>query len=301
MLDLRRLRILRELEARGTVHAVAAALSYSPSGVSAQLAALEREVGVALTERVGRNLRLTEAGARLAHHAADLLDRAEAAAADVAASATTVAGAVRVSSFQSAMLRLVTPAMAAVTAEHPQVRMEIAEIEVEEALPALARGALDVVVGDEYDGIPMPVPAGVRRERLLRERIRLIVPAEHPLAHAHPRAVPLAELRDAPWAVGSPGTSHRQVVLRTCRGVGGFEPDLRHHSNDLLVLLALVREGGAFALLPELVDASGHPGVAVRELADLDLGRTVWMISREAAESRPAIAAVLAALRSAVP
>jgi DNA-binding transcriptional LysR family regulator len=153
------------------------------------------------------------------------------------------------------------------------------------------------VIGDEYDGVPMPLPAGVRRERLLVEHVRLIMPADHPLARR--RRVPMVQLRDTAWAAGQPGTSHRQVLVRTCRTLGGFEPDLRHRSNDLLVLLAFVRDAGAIVLLPELVGAERDPTVAVRPIAEGEVRRTVWAITREGTAGRPALAAVLGALRDA--
>jgi DNA-binding transcriptional LysR family regulator len=296
MLVLARLRLLRELDARGTVHAVAAALDYSPSAVSAQLAALERDAGIALTERVGRGLRLTDAGVLLARRAGELLDHAEAVEAELASLTGTVAGTVRVSSFQTGMLRLVAPALAAIRAEHPEVRVEAHDIEAEQAVPALTRGALDLVIGDEYAGVPMPVPDGVDRERLLDEEVRLILPASHPLARRH--RVPLASLRDEVWAAGDPGTSHRQVLARVCRTVGGFEPDLRHRSNDLLLLLAFVREAGAVALLPDLVGAHADPSLAVRGIEEQPIGRTIWALTRTGTATRPALAVVLTGVRA---
>src|SRR6187551_2620283 len=113
MLDLRRLRLLRELQARGTIAAVAEAVQYTPSAVSQQLAVLEREAGVPLLERVGRGVRLTDAAVVLVRHAEALLARAELAEADLAAAAGTVAGRVRLASFQSTALRLAVPAMRA--------------------------------------------------------------------------------------------------------------------------------------------------------------------------------------------
>jgi DNA-binding transcriptional LysR family regulator len=295
MLALSRLRLLRELDARGTVHAVAAALDYSPSAVSAQLAALERDMGFPLTERVGRGLRLTDAGVLLARRAGELLDHAEAVEAELASFTGAVAGTIRVSSFQTGMLRLVAPAVAAVRAEHPGVRIEASEIEVEQALPALTRGALDLVIGDEYVGVPMPVPEGVDREELLDEEVRLILPASHPLARQP--TVPLAALRNEVWAAGDPGTSHRQVLARLCRTLGGFEPDLRHRSNDLLVLLTFVRRAGAVALLPDLVGADADPSLAVRGIEEQRIRRTIWALTRTGTATRPAVAAVLAAVR----
>src|SRR3954447_9166618 len=138
MLDLRRLRLLREVDARGSVHGAARALDYTPSAISQQLAVLEREAGTALLERIGRGVRLTDAGRVLVRHAARLLDGVEEAEAELAAlAAGRPAGVVRVASFQSACLRVVTPAVAAVAGTHPDVRVEATEAEVERAVPAL--------------------------------------------------------------------------------------------------------------------------------------------------------------------
>src|SRR5829696_9693730 len=106
MLELRRLRLLRELHQRGTIAAVADALRFTPSAVSQQLAQLERDAGVALTERAGRGVRLTDAALVLVEHAEALLDRAALAEADLAAAAGTVTGRGRIAGFQSAMLHL---------------------------------------------------------------------------------------------------------------------------------------------------------------------------------------------------
>jgi DNA-binding transcriptional LysR family regulator len=295
MLDLRRLRLLRELEARGTIQAVAHALSYTPSAVSQQLAQLEREAGVPLLERAGRNVHLTDAAVVLARHADVLMRGVEAAEADLAAASQTTAGTIRVAAFQTAMLRLVAPALAAVARDHPAVRVELVEAEVEDALPALRLQGFDLVVGDEYDHLPRPRYPDLEREPLLEEEVRLVLPAAHPLARR--RRVPFAKLTDAAWAAAQPGTGHREMVVRTCRALGGFEPDLRHHSNDLLILLELVRSGGAVALLPDLVWAEGDASVVVRRPAEAALHREVFTLTRKGSAARPALAAFMTALR----
>src|SRR4051794_15913586 len=180
--DLHRLRLLRELAERGTMSAVADALRYSPSAVSQQLPALEREVGVALLERAGRGVRLTDAAHLLAQHAGVLLAAAEAAQADLASLTGEVRGTVRAGGLQSATRHLLIPALDATIAEHPGVRIEISEIELEQALPELRLGTIDLVVSDEYDGHPRPRPAGVRFALLHEEHLRLVLPAAHPRA-----------------------------------------------------------------------------------------------------------------------
>jgi len=296
MLDLRRLRLLRELDARGTVHGAARALDYTPSAISQQLAVLEREAGTPLLERAGRNVRLTDAGRALVRHAATLLDGMEAAEAEVAAiAAGRPAGTVRVAAFQSAFLRIVAPAIAALATSHPDVRVEAVEAEVENAVPALRLQQLDAVVGDEYEGQPRAIHRDLAREPLLGEQVRLAMPAAHPLARR--RRVPLAALAGADWAACQPGTGHREMHIGACRRLGGFEPDLRYASDDFLILFELVRTTGACALLPDLVLSGATPDVAVRDLAEGSVGREVFLLTRGA--RTPAVEAVAAALRTA--
>src|SRR5215468_4492175 len=160
MLDLRRLRLLRELKERGTIAAVADALQFTPSAVSQQLAMLERETGVRLLERAGRGVRLTDAALVLVEHADALLERAAIAEAELAAAAGTVAGRGRIAGFQSVMLRLAVPAMEALAREAPRLRCELVEAEPEQSLPALALGDIDLVLSDEWQHQPRSLHAG---------------------------------------------------------------------------------------------------------------------------------------------
>ncbi|GAB3864535.1 LysR family transcriptional regulator [Nocardioides maradonensis] len=300
MLDLHRLRLLREVHLRGTIHATAAALGYSPSAVSQQLTVLEREVGAPLLERVGRNVRLTPPALLLAARADDLLSAVEAAEAEVAAVvAGRLAGTVRIAAFQSAMIRVVAPAIQALADSHPDIRVEVTEAEVEQSVPALRLQHLDVVVGDEYEDQPRPVHEDLRRMTLLHEQIRLVLPADHPAA-ASGRPVSLRALADLPWAACQPGTGHHRMTLRACRQLGGFEPDLRATSDDFLILLELARTTGSATLLPDLVHAHEAPGVVVRDLRDLrggGIGREVYLLTRRS--SPPTVDAVAEALRVA--
>lgn len=296
MLDLHRLRLLREVAARGTVHAASRSLGYTPSAVSQQLAVLEREAGAPLLERVGRNVRLTEAGTVLVRHAETLLTGVEAAEAELAAvAAGRPAGVVRVAAFQSAFLGIVVPALRSLIASHPDIRVEATEIEVELAAPALRLQQLDAVVGDEYEGHPRAVQADLTREPLLREDNRLVLPAGHPAAASE--RVPFASLRDATWVSSQPGTGHREMHLRACREFGGFEPDLRYSSDDFFTQMELVRTAGAIALLPDLVLTLPAPGVVTRLPAAGALGREVFLLTRAA--RTPAVEAVAQALHAA--
>jgi DNA-binding transcriptional LysR family regulator len=293
--DLRRLRLLRELEERGTLWAVAAALSYSPSAVSQQLAVLEKEVGVPLLEKAGRGVRLTDAGRLLSHHAAVLLSAAEAAHADLASLTGEIRGTVRAGGLQSATRRVLIPVVAGMVVDHPQVRVEVSELELEQALPELRLGTLDVVISDEYDGHPRPRPAGLRFELLLEEPLKLVLPAAHPLA-VHGGPVPVEALRHDVWADSEPNTGHHALVISTCRSLGGYEPDLRHHSNDADVQLELVRAAGAVALMPALTLPAAEPALAVRDIAGTAISRRLVVITRDS-PTGPALDTFLAAVR----
>jgi DNA-binding transcriptional LysR family regulator len=299
MLDLRRLRLLRELSARGTIGAVAEALSYSPSAVSQQLAALETEAGVKLLERAGRNVRLTAAAQTLVGHADALLARVEEAEADLAATAGQVTGTVRIATFQSAGLFLLAPALKRLSAAHPALRAEVEDAEAETTLPSLALGALDLVLGDDYPLVPRRRDARVDVAPLLHEQFRVVLPSTHPLAR-NGGPVPLAALRDEPWAAGKAPGDYAELTVRACRALGGFEPEVRHRSNDLLIILALVAAGQAVTLLPDLVGAASNPDVAVRDIAEGPLERTVFSAIRRSSTRRPALIALRQALQEEV-
>jgi DNA-binding transcriptional LysR family regulator len=296
MFDLRRLRLLRELRDRGTIGAVAQALDYSPSAVSQQLRVLEAEAGLPLLERAGRRVRLTEAGMLLARYSERLLAIVEEAEAELAGIAGEVVGTVRVAAFQTALLALLPTALAALGRDHPGLRVEVVQSEPEPALRALALREVDVVVADEWDYAPRAEHDDLLREELLREGVRLVLPAGHALARSG-EAVSMGELAGAAWACGHPPSAHDRVVQRACRALGGFSPDIRHRSTDLLVLLALVRGGQAVTLLPDLVAADGDPTLAVRDIAEGRLTRRVFTAVRVGAAERPPVAAVMDALR----
>jgi len=301
MLDLHRLRLLRELHARGTIAAVAEALRFTPSAISQQLTVLEREAGVRLLERAGRGVRLTDAALVLVGHAEALLDRVELAQSDLAAATGKVAGRGRIASFQSAAFHLAVPAMQELGRTAPDLRLELVEGEPEESLPMLALGDVDLVLADEWQHQPLARVLGVEREDLWHDPVHVILPEAHPVARRHRRSVPLTSLADAPWTTGHPGTAWAQMTTHACRELGGFDPDVRHRTNDSVTSLALVGAGEAVTLLPALVDPdpARHPGIAVRAMAEDRLYRTIFTATRAADNGRPSVRAMREAIRSA--
>ncbi len=298
MLDLHRLRLLRELQERGTIAAVAGALRFTPSAVSQQLAVLEREAGVPLLERAGRGVRLTDPALVLVGHADALLERAAVAEAELAAASGTVAGRARIASFQSVALRIALPAMQALGELAPGLRCELVEAEPEWSLPALALGDVDLVLADEWQHQPLARPTGVAREDLMTDPVHVILPADHPAARSGD-PVALAGLAREAWVTGHRGTAWEEMTERTCRELGGFDPDIRHRANDAVVSLALVAAGRAMTLLPGLVQPEAHRGVAARAFAEGSVNRTVLAATRAADAARPSVRALLTAVRAA--
>src|SRR5215213_2721095 len=299
MLELRRLRLLRELRERGTIAAVADALQFTPSAVSQQLAILERESGVRLLERAGRGVRLTDAALVLAGHAEALLERAAVAEADLAAAAGTVAGRGRIAAFESVALHLAVPAMEALAADAPRLRCELVEAEPEQALPALALGDVDLVLADEWRPQPRSLPAGIVRHELPGDPVRLLLPATHPVARRHAAAVPLAELAGEAWATGKAGMGWEEMTRRTCRSLGGFDPDVRHRTAGATVALALVARGLAVTMLPALPLAGRDATAGVRDIKGGPVRRGIFAATRAADAARPSTQALLDAVRAA--
>ncbi|TDD69590.1 LysR family transcriptional regulator [Actinomadura rubrisoli] len=293
MLDLHRLRLLRELKHRGTLAAVAAALSYSPSSISQQLSVLEREVGVALLEPVGRRVRLTAQAEILVAHTEAVLERLERAEAELAASLEGITGVLRVAAFQTAALALVPDALSLLREAHPGLRVEVTEREPEIAVPALLARDFDLVVTEEYPVDPNPRPAEIEYEELCGDEVRLALPAS--LSPPGRTEMALHELAERPWVMEPVGTAARRWAMRLCREAG-FEPDVRFESTDLLLHLRLVERGHAVALLPDLVWSGRPPTVTVLPLPEDRRTRRLFTATRRGGGSHPAIRACREAL-----
>jgi DNA-binding transcriptional LysR family regulator len=294
-MELRRLRLLHELSRLGTVAAVAEALAYSPSSVSVQLAQLEREAGAKLLRRVGRNVELTPAGRRLAAHAAEALAADEAIRTELASAADTPRGRLRMTFVQTPALALLPGLLDRLADTAPYLQVEVVQRETAPALEDLRSRAVDLVVGIEYDPVPVPRQRDVDRRDLLREDVLLALQPEHPSV---PKRGPirLAACEHAAWATGHRGTGLDAVVRNVCNRLGGFEPDIRHRSDDGLVLSALVASGRAVALLPALLTAA-VPQIIARRLREERLQRTIFTATRTTTTQAPAVRAARQALR----
>ncbi|RZT59605.1 DNA-binding transcriptional LysR family regulator [Microcella alkaliphila] len=303
MLDPRRLRLVRELRRRGTVHEVARALSYAPSTVSQQLAQLELEAGTALFERVGRRLQLTPAGELLADGAGAVLDELERLEQSLAEATEAPSGTVRLAVFQSAALGIIPRALTLLAAEHPAMRVEITQREPESALDEVWARDFDLVVAEEYPAHSAPHRDELDRVPLCRDALRL---ATAPLTGASDTLTSMGPLRveslpdtaALPWVMEPRGTASRHFAEQVCRRAG-FEPDVRFETADLQAHIRLVEAGHAVALLPDLVWGDREPSVRLIDLPEHPR-RTVFTAARRASAHRPAIVACRDVLSRAV-
>jgi DNA-binding transcriptional LysR family regulator len=295
MLDPRRLEVLREFAAQGTIARAAAALAFTPSAVSQQLAQLQREAGVELFRKVGRRLELTDAGRMLVTRADELLAHVEGIEAELAAFSGRLRGTVRVAAFQTAAHAVVLPALDGLAEAHPELRVELRELEAEESLPLVTGGGLEVAVAEEYEHAPRPRLPQLHRDYLPDDEMLLALPNGHGALRAG-GAIRLGALREDAWATARTGTAYADMCERICRSAGGFEPDVRHRANDMGLLLDLVARG-CVAVVPALGRPEGDPRVDVRRIAGARLSRAIFIAVRASDRARPSTAAVVEALR----
>jgi DNA-binding transcriptional LysR family regulator len=300
MLNLKHLQVLHELARHGTLTKTAAALHFTPSAVSQQLAALQRETGVELLEHVGRGVRLSPAAEQLVEHARAVLDRLALAESDLAAFHGGPRGRVRVASFHTVLLEIAPLALTRLSDLHPELEVQLINQDVDEGHAGLLSHDFDLVLGEDYPGSAIPDQPGVHREDFYTDPIRLVVPAQGLKGGRVDTGelLSFSDLKDAPWAMEPPGTRiHRWTVSR-CREAG-FEPRVLAETPDPLLNLQLVRHGHAVAAVPALLGEPHLAGVVALDLPELPC-RTLYTEVRAGRERHPALVAVREAFRNAL-
>lgn len=259
MLDVRRLRMLSELERLGTVAAVAEAMHVTAPGVSMQLSALERDLGLQLTERRGRGLVLTPAGRVVAAHGRALDEQLSLAAHEIDALRDGSAGHYRVAAFPTAARTILADVWAELLlADGPTIDLTTAE--PEDALRALVAGSIDIAVVHSYSNVPRHMPDQVRATSLGSESVKLAVPS----GRQHRPTIDLRDFAKHTWIAPSRQRTCFDMVERTC-GAAGFRPHIVAETDDFDAQLALVRAGAGVALIPQLALDRPLDGVTLLE------------------------------------
>jgi molybdate transport repressor ModE-like protein len=293
MLDVKRMRVLREVAKHGSFSAAADALYLSQSAVSQHVATLEREVGMRLLERGRGGPKLTDAGSSLVSHADAVICRLEEAERDLAAIAGLEGGELRLASFPSASASIVTEAVSQFAGLHPKVRLAVVEAEPEASLPRLSAGDVDVAIVFDYPAYPFPPDPDLEVIPLLTESMHVALSRDHDLANRE--SVRLADLAEEPWLCGVGPSSCSELVQQSCRDAG-FTPRIAFESDDYNVLQGYVAAGLGVTLLPDLALHPLREGVVVRPISPRPPQRRVWAAARAAGSRSPATDAMLEVL-----
>jgi DNA-binding transcriptional LysR family regulator len=309
MLNVNRLRILREVAHRGSFSAAADALSYTQSAVSQQIAVLEAETGMTLLERRPRGVSLTAAGQTLVGHAESVLADLDAAEAALAAIAGLRGGRLRMASFPTAGATLMPLAIATFRARHPHVELTLAEGEPEQIAPRLRTGELDLALLFEFDAAPddgggagsgqtdgsgSAASGRLTRVALLQDPLYLALPRAHPLAER--RRLRLEDLRGESWIQTSEDSPCARHVVRCCHAAG-FEPTVSFESDDYQTVQGLVAAGVGVALIPELALSVVREDIVIRALSPRPPARQVIAATAAGARLLPAAPAMLGVLQ----
>jgi DNA-binding transcriptional LysR family regulator len=293
MLDVRRLRVLREVAARGSFSAAADALNFTQSAVSQQIAALEREAGTQLVERSARGVRLTVAGEALVRHTEVILARLADAEAELEAIAGLRGGRVRLASFPTAGATIAPRAIARFRERHPGVELTMTPAEPDDAKAKLRSGEVDVALLIETSWNRWP-DDGIDRVELVDDPMYVCLPKGHPKAGK--ARLRLEDLAEEAWLVGSSGACPDcAIFLRAC-STAGFDPEIGFQSDDYAAIQGFVAAGMGVSIVPDLALANVRDDVVIRQIAPRAPVRHIVAGTLAGGYRSPAIVAMLEVL-----
>jgi len=289
LIDLQTLRIVRAMLEHGSITAAASSLGFSQPAVSQHLRRAESRLEVALIERAGRAVRLTEAGRVLAQHAAAVMAEIDAAAQSLDGLRGTQGGRVRLVGFPSASPSLVPALLAELRAQAPGLTVTYVEAEPPAAVDAVRDGRADLALSFSYPGdIDDPHGAsahGLRVTEIGADDLQLVLPIGHPLADG--RRVDVATLAGERWIAGCPRC--RGHLMQLC-GRAGFVPDIAFETDNVAAVQGLVAQGIGVATLPALALASypRRDGIVTAPLPATER-RAVHAVTAHGAERVPSV------------
>jgi DNA-binding transcriptional LysR family regulator len=278
MLDAQRLAVLAEVAHAGSIASAAARLAFTPSAVSQQIGRLERDLGCRLLNRHPRGVTLTPVGQALLAHAETVVGELRTAEQTVQAMLGAEPSRLAVGTFASAGQSLVPRALARFRRQHPGVALTLLDLEPPDGYGLVSSGDLDLLITHRYPGGSLPDPRGLRRQLLVRDPLRLVLPAAHPRAHGP--QVTIAELAGDDWISGSNGTPNR-VCLELAARDASVEPRIAYETRDYQVTLALVEAGLGVSLVPASVLGRGRrQAVVIRQPRGTSLVREIYLVHR---------------------
>jgi DNA-binding transcriptional LysR family regulator len=292
MLDVRRLRVLREVASHGSFSAAAEALSYTQSAVSQQIAALEREAGARLVERSARGVTLTDPGRALVAHADAILARLADAEEELQAINGLRGGRLRLAAFPSACATLMPLAVATFRERHPGVELSLCPADPDVGLALLRSGEVDVALSIEAAFTP-PIAhaADVDAVELLDDPMYIMLPREHPLAGRG--RLKLADLADEAWMIGTTSTCpDTSIFLRACQ-VAGFEPHIAFNLDDYNAIQGFVAAGMGVSFIPDLALINVRDDLVIRSFGSRPPVRRIVALTLADSYRSPAKQAML--------
>ena len=292
MLDVRRMRVLREVAVKGSFSAAAESLSFTQSAISQQIAALEREAGTTLVQRSARGVRLTDAGEAVVRHTEAIMARLAEAEAELEAIAGLRGGRLRMAAFESAGATLMPLAIAAFRQEHPAVELSMTMSEPEDCVPLLRSGELDL--GIVFESAVTQADDGIERVHLLEDPMYLVLPRDHPLANR--RRVRLADLAGEAWIGGQPDCECNRLISRAC-AVAGYEPRIAFETDDYTAMQGFVAAGVGVSLIAELGLTTVRDDIVVRDLGRDTPVRQIFAATLADGYRSPATQAMVEILR----
>ena len=295
MLDVRRMRVLREVAQRGSFSAAAEALSFTQSAVSQQIAALEREAGTVLVQRSARGIKLTEAGEAVVRHAEAILARLAEAEAELEAIAGLRGGHLRLVAFPSAAASLMPLAIAEFRRRHPAVELSLEPREPQDAIDCVKSGECDVALSLEPSFHPFTDDA-VEKTPLLDDPMFLVLPGGHPLAHK--QGLRLEDVAGESFIQGSTSTCPDTTILLRAANAAGFEPRIAFQSDDYTAIQGFIAAGVGVGLIPDLALVSVREDIVIRDLGPQAPSRQIFAASLAGSYRSPATAAMLDILAS---
>lgn len=298
MIDLVGLTALQGVELHGSVVAAAAAAGYTPSAVSQQIKRLERQTGVSLLERVGRNVVLTAAGRHLVSRGTGVLAELETIHAELLLASDQIAGHVRLGANSTALRGIAAPALGQLRTDYPDLVVGLSECEPWESIELVGTGSLDMAVVHSWGDLPLVIPQHLSIVELGTDVADVIAPSSHRTCGSEPLAV--SDLVEESWIATPVGTICREWLGRMYLGTNR-SPKVVHESLEYQSHVAMVSAGLGIALIPRLGRGELPSGIVSIQMKDPVPSRTISLIHRRSATSSPITELLLAALRSNTP